>query len=53
MNYDKERLNKLIDDIKNLVEQNETEDGGFLFDVMRAIVALDFAKTEIEKTIQK
>ena len=36
-----------------LIKNNETEDGTFRFDEFRAMVALDFAKTEIEKTIAK
>lgn len=32
---------------------NETEDGAFRFDEIRAMVALDFARTEIEKTLVK
>ena len=31
----------------------ETEEGTFRFDEVRAMVALDFARTEIEKTIAK
>ena len=36
-----------------LIKNNETEDGTFRFDEVRAMVALDFARTEIEKTVVK
>ena len=51
MNADKEKLYELLEEIKVIIEQNETEDGTFRFDITRACVALDFAKTEISKTI--
>ena len=51
MNADKETLNKLLKEIETLITENEKEDGTYQFDVFRAVVALDFAKTEIEKTI--
>ena len=34
-----------------LVKNNEAEDGTFHFDEFRVMVALDFAKTEIEKAV--
>ena len=43
---------KKLKDIKEIIEQNETEDGSFRFDIVRACVALDFAKTEISKSIK-
>lgn len=51
MNENKETLNTLVKEIKTLIEDNENKDGTYHFDVVKAIVALDFAKTEIEKTI--
>ncbi len=51
MEANKEKLNTLLKEIKNLIENNENEDGTYRFDVVKAIVALDFAKTEVEKTI--
>lgn len=51
MNADKEKLYALLNEIKDIIERNETEDGDFRFDITRACVALDFAKTEIMKTI--
>lgn len=51
MEANKETLEKLLEEIGELVKKNVNEDGSFKFDVVRAVVALDFAKTEIEKTI--
>ncbi len=51
MEANKEKLNTLLKEIKNLIENNENEDGTYRFDVVKAIVALDFAKMEVEKTI--
>lgn len=48
----KEKIHELLKQIQTLIEENENEDGTFRFDSLRAVVALDFAKTEIEKTIQ-
>ena len=51
MDINKERLLELVDDIRQLILDNENPDGTFNIDITRAMVALDFAKTEIEKTI--
>lgn len=50
---EREKIYTLLDEIRTLVEENEREDGTFRFDSLRALVALDFAKTEIAKTIDK
>lgn len=51
MKADRETLKSLLKDIETLIRENENEDGSFRFDIVKAVVALDFAKTEIEKTI--
>lgn len=48
-----EKIYTLLDEIRTLVEENELEDGTFRFDPVRALIALDFAKTEIARTIDK
>lgn len=53
MKADKEKLNTLLEEIRDLIENNEKEDGTYRFDIVKAVIALDFAKTEIEKTIVK
>jgi len=47
----KERLETLLREIETLVRENENEDGSYRFDIVRAVVALDFAKTQIEKSM--
>lgn len=49
----KEKLESLLEEIEALIRENENADGSFRFDLVKAVVALDFAKTEIEKTISK
>lgn len=51
MKANKEKLYALLKEIKNIIEQNEIEPGEFRFDITKACVVLDFAKTEIIKTI--
>lgn len=51
MKADRETLETLLEDIEALIHENENEDGSFRFDIVKAVVALDFAKAEIEKTI--
>ena len=53
MEADKEMLNRLLNEIQELVKENENEDGTYRFDFLKAVIALDFAKTEIEKAIFK
>lgn len=50
---DKEKIYALLHEIKALIEENEKEDGTFRFDSVRAMIALDFAKTEIMRSIEK
>ena len=49
----KKKIYELLGQIEALIKDNETEDGTFRFDEIRAMVALDFARTEIEKTLVK
>lgn len=53
MNIDKENLYEVIDDIRNLISASEKEDGSLGIDTIRAKVVLEFAKSEIEKTISR
>ena len=48
---DRDRILGLLEEIHNLVEENGNADGTLHFDALRAMVALDFAKTEIEKMV--
>ena len=49
----KDKIYELLEQINMLIKENENEDGSFRFDSLRAVVALDFAKTEIEKAIKQ
>jgi hypothetical protein len=49
----KENLYQVIDDIRKLISDSEKEDGSLGIDVIKAKVVLEFAKSEIEKTISK
>ena len=53
MGSNKEKIYELLGEIEALIKNNETEDGTFRFDEVRTMVALDFARTEIEKTVVK
>lgn len=53
INSEKDRIHALLDEISNLIEENEKEDGTFGFDPVRVMIALDFAKTEIAKAVEK
>ena len=53
MNIDKENLYGVIDEIRRLISDNEKSDGSLGIDVVKAKVVLEFAKSEIEKTIRK
>ena len=45
---DRDRILGLLEEIHSLVEENGNADGTLRFDALRAMVALDFAKTEID-----
>ena len=47
------KTSTMFNEIEALIKNNETEDGTFRFDEVRTMVALDFARTEIEKTVVK
>ena len=50
---EREKTYALLDEIRTLVKENEQDDGTFRFDPVRALIALDFAKTEIARTIDE
>lgn len=51
MDINKDKLLEMLDDIRKVIVENEKPDGSLGIDATRAMVVLDFAKTEIEKTI--
>ena len=42
MEADKEMLNRLLNEIQELIKENENEDGTYRFDLLKAVIALDF-----------
>lgn len=53
MQSDKEKLYMCLKELQELIDSNENEDGTYRFDVLRVQVALEFAKAEIEKSVEK
>lgn len=53
MDISKENLYQVIDDIRKLISDSEKEDGSLGIDIVKAKVVLEFAKSEIEKTISR
>lgn len=51
MSEDKKIIYGLLDDLRRLVIGNENEDETFRFDAMRVRIALEYAKTTLEKSI--
>ena len=50
MGEDKKMIYGLLEEIHELVTRSEKEDGTFLFDPLRVRIALEFAKSTIEKS---
>ena len=53
MNKEKDAVIHALNELNDLIKTNITEDGRCLFDSVKAQVVLDFAKNEIQKSIQK
>lgn len=53
MNSEKDAVIHALNELNDLIKTNITEDGRCLFDSVKAQVVLDFAKNEIQKSIQK
>ena len=53
MNADKQTLKRILQEIQDLIRENENANGTYNFDLLKAVVALDFAKTEIQKAVFK
>lgn len=52
MNTDKEVLLQILDDIKSIIEDSANEDGSLKIDMLKARLALEFAKTSVEDAVQ-
>ena len=53
MDIKKETLLETLDDIRKIIIDSEKPDGSLEIDVKMSMVALEFAKTTIEKMISK
>ncbi len=51
MGTEKETLYQLLQEIREEIDCNEKEDGAYAFDVRRVQVALDFAKRELQNSL--
>ena len=49
---EKENIYDLLEEIQTLIKENELQDGSFRFDPLRARIALEFVKLEIQKSIE-
>lgn len=52
MNTDKEILLQILDEIKIIIENNANADGALKMDMLKARLALEFAKTSVEEAIK-
>ena len=53
MEITKDKLLETLDDIRRIIIDSENPDGSLKIDAKMAMVTLDFARTEIKKTISK
>jgi len=53
MEITKDKLLETLDDIRKLIIDSEKPDGSLKIDMKMSMVALEFAKTEIKKSISK
>lgn len=53
MNTDKKVLLEILDDIRGIIESNVNEDGSLKMDMLKARLALEFAKTSVEDAVIK
>lgn len=53
MNTDKTVLMEILEDIRKIIENNANEDGSVNIDMIKARLALEFAKTSVEEAVIK
>jgi len=53
MEITKDKLLETLEDIRKIITESENPDGSLKIDAKMAMVALDFARTEIKKSISK
>ena len=53
MDFNKDTLLEVLEDIRNTIIESENSDGSLKIDAKMAMVALEFARTEIKKSVLK
>ena len=53
MNFNKDTLLEVVEDIRKIIIESENPDGSLKIDAKMAMVALDFARTQIKKSISE
>ena len=53
MDFNKDTLLEVIEDIRKIIIESENHDGSLKIDAKMAMVALDFARTQIKKSISE
>ena len=53
MDFNKDTLLEVLEDIRKTIIESENPDGSLKIDAKMAMVALDFARTQIKKSISK
>ena len=53
MDFNKDTLLEVVEDIRKTIIESENPDGSLKLDAKMAMVALDFARTQIKKSISK
>lgn len=53
MDFNKDTLLEVLEDIRKTIIESEKPDGSLKIDAKMAMVALDFARTEIKKSVLK
>ena len=53
MDFNKDTLLEVVEDIRKMINESENPDGSLKIDMKMSMVALEFAKTTIEKMISE
>ena len=53
MDFNKDTLLEVVEDIRKIIIESENPDGSLKIDAKMAMVALDFARTQIKKSISE
>ena len=53
MDFNKDTLLEVVEDIRKMINESENPDGSLKIDAKMAMVALDFARTQMKKSISE